>query len=212
MHITLTGKPFAGKGETSKIFEKLGFEVVHMGELYREVAKERGLDVLELNKLGDVTVDDMVDKKLIEIAKEKKDEEIVFDSRIAWHFLPDSFKVFLDVEAHVQAKRIMGAKRDSEKTNLTFEEALESAKQRWNLENGRYQKLYHIDNLNKSNYDLVIDTTQNTPRENATQILKEFYGGEKEGVFEDGEAVFQKICSRHLEKRDYEKKVEARKF
>ncbi len=206
MHITLTGKPYAGKGETSKIFEQLGFEVVHMGELYRQVAKDRGLDVVELNRLGDTTVDAMVDEKLVEVAKERKDEELVFDSRIAWHFLPDSYKVFLDVESHIQAKRALGAVRDSEKKFSSLEEASEAANERFNLENTRYQSLYGINNLNPNNYDLVVETSHNTPRQNAVQILKGFYGGEENGVFEDGNAVFQKLCGRNTktEKRAYE--------
>lgn len=218
MHITLTGKPFAGKGETSKIFEKYGFEVVHMGELYREVAKDRGLDVVELNRLGDTTVDAMVDKKLVEVAKERKNEDIVFDSRIAWYFLGlnhlESYDVFLDVEKHVQAKRVMGAKRDSEKPVGTIEEAMAVANERWNLENTRYKSLYGIDNLNPQNYNLVVDTSNQTPKANTLQILKGFYGGEECGVFEDGKAVFQKLCARHnkAEKRSYEKPVEPKTF
>ena len=151
MHITLTGKPYAGKGETSKVLEKFGFEVVHMGELYREVAKERGLDVVELNRIGDTTVDAMVDKKLVEVAEGRKNEDIVFDSRIAWHFLPKSYKVFLDVTLDVQAKRVMGAKRDSEKPVESLEEAKAIANERWDLENSRYKKLYGIDHLNPEN-------------------------------------------------------------
>ena len=212
MHITLTGKPYAGKGETSKIFEKYGFEVVHMGELYREVAKERGLDVVELNRLGDTTVDAMVDKKLVEVANDRKKEEIVFDSRIAWHFLPDSYKVFLDVESHIQAKRVMGAKRDSEKGAANIEEAMKVAGERWDLENSRYQKLYGIDNLNPRNYNIVVDTSNQTPKQNTLQILKGFYGGENNGVYEDGEAVFQTIAARHLKtvRRAYEQDVKTR--
>lgn len=214
MHITLTGKPYAGKGETSKILEKYGFEVVHMGELYREVAKERGLDVVELNRLGDTSVDAMVDKKLVEVAEERKNEDIVFDSRIAWHFLPESYKVFLDVESHVQAKRVMGAKRDSEKPVNSFDEAMKIANERWELENGRYRMLYGIDNLNPQNYNIVVDTSQNTPKQNTLKILKGFYGGEEEGVFEDGEAVFQTICARNFasNKRAYEKEAKPRTF
>lgn len=212
MHITLTGKPYAGKGETSKILERYGFEVVHMGELYREVAKDRGLDVVELNRLGDTSVDAMVDKKLVQIAAERKNEDLVFDSRIAWHFLPDSYKVFLDVTAHIQAKRVMGAKRDSEKPVQTMEEASKIANERWELENSRYKKLYGIDNLNPRNYNLVVDTSQNTPKQNTLKVLQGYYGGKNNGVYEDGEAVFQTIAARHLKtvKRAYEQDVKAR--
>ena len=214
MHITITGKPYAGKGETTKVLERYGFEVVHMGELYRAVAKERGLDVVELNRLGDTTVDAMVDKKLVETAKERKNEELVFDSRIAWHFLPESYKVFLDVSSYEQAKRVMGANRDSEKKASSLEEASQMANERWDLENGRYKKLYGIDNLNSKNYNLVVDTTTNTPKKNTLEILKGFYGGEQNGVYEDGEAVFQTLCIRNKnkEKPAYEKQAEPRTF
>ncbi len=213
MHITITGKPYAGKGETTKILERYGFEVVHMGELYRAVAKERGLDVVELNRLGDTTVDAMVDKKLVAIAQERKNEELVFDSRIAWHFLPESYKVFLDVTAYEQARRVIGANRDSEKKASTLEEASKMANERWDLENGRYKMLYGIDNLSTKNYNIVVDTTKNTPKQNALKILEGFYGGEEKGIYEDGEAVFQTLCSRNNSKqRAYEKSVKPRTF
>ena len=52
MHITLTGNLGSGKSTIAKIMsEKYGFEIYSTGSIIRELAKERGLSVLEMNKL-----------------------------------------------------------------------------------------------------------------------------------------------------------------
>ena len=94
---------------------------------------------------------------------------IVFDSRLAWFFIPESFKVFIDVDWNTAGERLLNAKREHEKAENTSE-AVELLKNRWNAENERYSKTYNINNLNLSNYDFVVSSTNKTPEQLADEI------------------------------------------
>lgn len=177
MIITITGKPCSGKGTTAKLFcEKFGFEYIATGNMFREFAKQYGYNsILDFQKQSSVTkqIDKLIDDKTIEIGKQRLNDNIVFDSRLAWHFIPNSFKVFIDLDDKTAAERLLGTNRDTEQVS-TFEEALEKLKARWNTENSRYQELYSIDNLNPSNYDFIINSKNLTPNQIVDEIYKKY--------------------------------------
>lgn len=176
MIITITGKPCAGKGATvAKFLEQHKFEKFSAGDIFRRVATERGLNVLEINQAEDVTdIDKMVDDEIIEIGKRDIDKDIILDSRTAWHFIPNSFKVFLDIDPREAAKRLINSGRTSEIVDISEEEAMANLESRWNIENERYLKLYNFDNRNVKNYDIVIDTTNLTIEEVAEKMYNAY--------------------------------------
>ena len=175
MIITMTGKPCSGKSVViAYLLEKYGFEKFSAGSIFRRIATERGLDVLELNRINDTSVDKLVDDEVTRIGRENIDKNIIFDSRIAWHFIPKSFKVFLDVGEEEQITRLLNSGRTDEKTDLTREQAKSALNERWTLENERYKVLYDIDNRDLSNYDIVIDTSNMTIEEAAEKIYAEY--------------------------------------
>ena len=175
MIITMTGKPCSGKSVViAYLIEKYGFEKFSAGQIFRRIATERGLDVLELNRVNDTSVDKLVDDEVTKIGQRDIDKNIIFDSRTAWHFIPKSFKVFLDVEEDEQITRLLNSGRTDEKTNLTREEARCALNERWTLENDRYKVLYNFDNRNLENYDLVIDTSNMTIEEAAEKIYEAY--------------------------------------
>ena len=160
MIITITGKPCSGKGAvTAYLVEKYGFEKFSAGDIFRRIATERGVDVLELNRLNDTSIDHLVDNEIVKVGTENEGKKMIFDSRTAWHFVPKSFKVFVDVEPQEQARRLINSGRSTEKVDLSPEEAIAALDERWELENKRYMTIYGFDNKDKSNYDLVIDNT-----------------------------------------------------
>ena len=160
MIITITGKPCSGKGAvTAYLVEKYGFEKFSAGDIFRKIATERGIDILELNRLNDTSLDHMVDDEIVKVGTENEGRKMIFDSRTAWHFVPKSFKVFIDVQGEEQARRLLGSGRNTEKVDITVDEAIASLNERWELENKRYMSIYGFDNREKSNYDLVIDNT-----------------------------------------------------
>lgn len=177
MIITITGKPCSGKGTAAKAFcKEYGFEYVCTGDMFRSIAKEMGYDnILDFQKENlDITkVDNIIDTKTTELGKTSLYKDIVIDSRLAWNFIPNSFKVFIDVDETEAAKRLLLANRETEKIS-TLEEAKQVLFERWNTENGRYMELYGVNNLNKKNYDYVINSTKLTPEQIIKKIHKKY--------------------------------------
>ena len=75
---------------------------------------------IEFNFDLDKVLDEEIDGELVKLSKE--DENIVIDSRMAWHFVEGSFKVHLLVDAKLAAERIVkdfeGKISDADKTKL----------------------------------------------------------------------------------------------
>ncbi len=177
--ITLAGKPGSGKSTTSKLIaSELGYTHFSSGDLFRTIAKERGIDIYEVNVLAETEkkIDHLVDKKLQDMGR--KNDELVIDSRMAWHWMPYSFKVYLDLELSVAATRIL--------TNMSEErmqaediphnptEYATVLEKRLTSEIKRYASLYHANPYDIQNYDLVIDTKTNTPEEAKEAIINAY--------------------------------------
>ena len=175
MIITITGKPCSGKSVViSYLIEKYGFEKFSGGEVFRRIATERGIDILELNRKQDTSIDKLVDEEITKIGERDIDKNIIFDSRTAWHFIPKSFKVFLNIDEDEQAKRLIGSGRTNEIVDLSIEDAKKSLSERWNLENERYKMLYDFDNRNMDEFDFVINTSNLSVEDVAEKIYSEY--------------------------------------
>lgn len=164
--ITIAGRPGSGKSTAAKaIAKKLEFEHFSSGDLFRQLAKEQRIDVLQANLSAEEEdeipkIDQLVDDTLKTIGKTKN--KIVIDSRMAWHWMPRSFKVFLDLDLETAASRIL-SKMTHERIEAEHipEDPNEYAKvlqKRLDSEARRYQKIYNADPYNIENYDLVINT------------------------------------------------------
>lgn len=176
MNITITGKPCSGKGTVSKIFcKKYNFDYICTGDMQRELAKQYGFtDFLEYLKSDIVKQSDhIIDNKIKEIGTDRVNDNIVFDSRLAWHFAPKSFKVFIDIDIDEAGKRLMNTDRHGEKPK-DINHAKQLLNDRWENENSRYQEIYGIDNLNNANYDFVISSSNKTPEEVCDEIYKNY--------------------------------------
>lgn len=172
MIITITGKPCSGKSAAiAKLMEKHNFEKFSAGEIFRRIGAERGLNILEMNQARDVIdIDKLVDDEIVAIGKRDLEKDIIFDSRTAWHFIPESFKVFLDIQPHEAARRLISSGRTTEQVDVSEEDAIASLEKRWDVENERYMKLYNFNNKNPENYNIVVDTTNITVDEVADKI------------------------------------------
>lgn len=166
MIITISGTPGSGKSTVGpRLAHDLGFERIYAGGIRREVAKKLGMTIEEFNTLGEKEdfTDKEVDEYLRKLGQEK--DNLVIEGRTAFHFIPNSFKVFLDVEPRVGAERIYkqfqageGAERN-EQAYASVEEAMQKLRERCECDARRYIKYYGLDCYDKSKYDLVIDTT-----------------------------------------------------
>ena len=173
MIITITGKPCSGKGSVSKHFcAKYGFQYISTGNMFRELAKLNGYDdILEFQMNENVKeIDNQIDDRIAALGKEKLYENIIIDSRLAWHFIPKSFKVFIDVNWKTAGERLLKAERETEKAE-NLDHAIKILKKRWKTENERYLSLYNINNLDRSQYDLVIKSDNKTIEEISHKIF-----------------------------------------
>lgn len=177
--ITIAGRPGSGKSTTAKLVAaKLGFEHFSSGDLFRQLGAERGVDVLKANRAGEITkeLDILVDGRLREIgAKESKK---VIDSRTAWHWIPDSFKVFLDLDVDVAAHRILANMSEERKASEHIDDDpakyARLLRTRLDTETHRYKKLYNIDPYDLDNYDLIIDTSASDVAAVVERVVESF--------------------------------------
>ncbi len=171
--ITITGDLGSGKSAVSRILcDRTGFTYVSTGRIQRQLAEELGLDTLEMNRRADVdpSIDERIDGIFAELGK--KPEGYVVDSRMAWFFLPESFKVFLKIDVRLAATRILSDPNRSSEQYASIEDAIPKILARKQSENERFLKKYGADSTNLDNFDLVVDTGSRTPDEVAGLILK----------------------------------------
>ena len=174
--IALSGDLASGKGTVSKILmEKLNFGIYRNGEYARKLAKERGLSITSFNAYlaEHPEIDLQIEKSASEYAQSH--DNFIIDARLGWYAVPESFKVYLRVDVDVAAQRAFldSDRKETEKFN-TVEEQKQDIIRRFKLENERYWKLYKIRKEDMSNYDLVIDTTNLTPEEVASEIKEKY--------------------------------------
>ncbi len=170
--ITITGDLGSGKSAVSKILcDRTGFEYVSTGRIQRHLAQELGLDTLEMNRRADTDpgIDQRIDSIFIDLGKDPKG--YIVDSRMAWFFLPVSFKVYLRTDVAVAAERILNDPHRKSEEYETKEEAIEKILARKRSENARFLAKYGADGTKMDNFDLVVDTTHKTPEEVAAIIL-----------------------------------------
>lgn len=173
--ITIAGKPGSGKSTTAKkLASDLNYTHFSSGDFFRQVGLDKGLDLISLSKLAerDKSIDELTDQKVRDMGKK---ENIIVESRLAFHWIKDSFKVYLDLDLDVCAERmfkdleINPSRKESEDCE-SLTNMQESLKQRFASEKKRYMEMYGIDPQDLSQYDLVINTGNNSAEEVCEQI------------------------------------------
>ena len=162
--ITIAGMLGAGKSTTArKIAEELGYQHFSSGDLMRAIGREHGYDdIRQLNfeNEKDSKFDFLVDERLRQIGK--NEDQIIIDSRMAWHWMPQSFRVFLDISLDDAVPRIMASispeRRATEHIPDDAEEYKKMLKERIDSEDRRYKTLYNVDIYDLSQYDYVLNT------------------------------------------------------
>lgn len=177
--ISITGTLGSGKSSTSNLVaEKLGFKRFSAGDFFRQIGINLGISVNEVSRRAEI--DSNIDKMTDEEVKKVGDmSRIVIDSRMAFHFIPESFKVYLDLAPEVAKERILSNLKDndlrkqSEDSN-TPEEIYEKIIARLESEKKRYKELYGVEHTDKKNFDLVVDTNTNNLEQVVGIIIAEY--------------------------------------
>ena len=172
--ITISGALGSGKSTIMKMLAtRLGYETYSTGNAQREIAKRYGVTTLELNHIADTNpdIDKEIDGVFTTLANTGK--KYVIDSRLAFKFIPASFKVKLNVDVIEAAKRVLNdTGRTSEVKCDTPEQMAEILRQRRASEVARFITTYGVNIDDESHFDLVIDTTHKTPDEICNIILQ----------------------------------------
>lgn len=168
MLISITGRLGSGKSTICNMLkEKYGYQIYSTGAVQREYARSLGISTLELNQRmkEHPNLDAEIDNTVTRISLERCDEDLIFDSRMAWHFAKNTFKIFLTIEPCEAARRVMANQRGDEEHYTDESEACEKLVERSRVERERFMNIYGVDYYDYNNFDLVIDTTQKTPEE-----------------------------------------------
>ena len=137
----------------------------------RALAKEKKMSILEFNKSieSDPAIDSRIDSWVERLGK--TEDNFVMDSRLAFHFIPQSLKIFLTADFDVRAQRIFKDDRVSEEYQ-SLRALKEAMDKREKSELKRYKKLYNLNYNNQKIYDLVIDTTKRSVQQVVDEILR----------------------------------------
>jgi len=154
--ITIFGLAGTGKTTTGKIIaEKLGYEYMSTGNIFRKMAEDLGMTLNEFEKLTET--DEKYDRELDEVKVTeygKNNDNFVLESRLAWHFVPDSIKIRLYCEANIRIQRV------ANRENKPFDQVEDETSLREESIYKRYKNLYGLADIsNPNNFDLNIDTT-----------------------------------------------------
>lgn len=159
MILTVGGSIGSGKSTLAKLLaQKYGLKYYSVGQIMRDMARERGLSILDLSLAAekDESIDRELDRRQKELARK---DGFVMDSRLGAYLLKAHFKIWLDASLEIQARRIAG--RD----NVSAEDAQMLIARREASETERYRDIYSIDINDQSVYDLIINTDKLTPEE-----------------------------------------------
>jgi CMP/dCMP kinase len=163
--ITIAGSPGSGKSSTAKaVAAALGFRHFSSGDLFRQLAAERGESIEAMNISAEVQRD--IDLKVDDLLQGmySSERQLVIDSRMAWRWMPHSFKVFLVLDPGTAAERIFNNLREEGRQSedaKSVEETRISIDRRFASEQKRYRALYQVNPTDPLNFDLVINTKYN---------------------------------------------------
>lgn len=172
--ITISGPPAVGTSTLSDaLASELDFEQVNGGDIFRNLADEKGLSLAELTELSeeDDSIDKEVDSRLKKIIenhlegdREPEGNGLIVESRLAaWHSEGRAdLNIHLHAPSEVRADRINKRK-----------ETVEELEARQESEKRRYKQYYDIDITDKSIYDLEIDTDELNKEQMIKKVLSE---------------------------------------
>ncbi len=165
--ITVSGPHGTGKSTYAKALAKaLGLRYVCAGELFRDLAKERGVSLEAFSSLAaeDPAIDKMIDERT---KTEAKKGGVVIDAQLgAW-----MVKDLADVRLLLTAPDEVRFKRIAERDGASVSEARKETMAREEIQKQRYKKYYGINVDDPSIYNLKIDTSQDSVEKTTSIVI-----------------------------------------
>jgi predicted cytidylate kinase len=166
--VCIGGPPGSGKSTAGrKVAEHFGLEYRSAGDVFRAEAAQRGLDLEAFGRYAETHPE--IDRELDRAMQALAEPGRLLDGRIQGslcrrHAIP-SVSLVITARPEVRAARV--AERDSE----PLERAIIEIAEREASEHRRYRTLYEID-LDTEPADLTVDSSERTPNEVATEIVR----------------------------------------
>lgn len=182
INITIAGDLGSGKSTVANhLIKNINYRIESAGLIFRRLAEQHGMSAKEFGQFieDNPKYDNMVDDTIK--AMGEKEENIIFDSRLAWHFVPKSFKIYMYVDVDTATERIFN---DTGRVSESYSDMVTAKKEiieRRQSEVLRYKTFYNVDIDNYNNYDFIIDTSHATKEEVNDLVLSSFL------AFENGE-------------------------
>ena len=166
MIITIGG--LAGTGTTTaaeELSQKLDIPYISAGFIFREMAAEKGMSVLEFSEFaeGNDDIDKEIDKR--QALKAKEAENLIVEGRLSAYFVDNAdLRIWLITPFDVRSKRI--SIREEKSVEIAKDEIIVREKS----EALRYMEIHNIDISNMDIYDLIINTDSFSP-ESISEII-----------------------------------------
>ena len=162
--IGVGGRHGGGRTTIAKLLaKKLRLRYVGIGNIFREMAEEKGMSIEEFNKYVEAHpgIDKEADKRQI---REARKGGVVLDSNLGCKLIKKmNLKVWLTAPEQVRAKRIIKAKRLADTHEKSIRNEIRDLHYREESEQRRYNRLYGIDLFDLTCYDLIINTQKWKP-------------------------------------------------
>lgn len=175
INITIAGELGSGKSTVANfLVKKINYRIESVGLIFRKLAEKHAMSAKEFNEFieNDPKYDHYVDDTIKKIGE--KEENIIFDSRMAWYFVPKSFKIYMYVDVDIATERIFNDKGRIGEFYVDKMTARQEIIDRRKSEVLRYFNFYHTDVNNYKNYDFIIDTSYATKDEINELVLNSF--------------------------------------
>lgn len=159
-HIAISGDLGSGKSTVATILaQRTGGRLISTGMLQRDIAAKRGISTLQANI--DAETDESIDKQIdgMLLNEGRTGPPTVFDSRMAWHFVPSALKIHIVVAPDVGATRIHNRTGSAAEKYDNLDAAQAGAEARAASEQARFLGKYQVDISCLRNYDLIIDSS-----------------------------------------------------
>ena len=174
MKVTIFGLEGTGTSSAGKrLAKEMNWEFKSSGNMMREMAEKEGITLEQFNtrriEIMKETGDDSSDREIDDHIKEygEMNNSFVFESRLAWFLIPDSFKIKLVCSDEVRSSRV--ASRDG----VSLKEAHENNIRRQKENKEAYEMMYKkiVYPPEDSVFDLIIDTGEKDLEEVVEEII-----------------------------------------
>ncbi|KKR14243.1 MAG: Cytidylate kinase [Candidatus Falkowbacteria bacterium GW2011_GWA2_39_24] len=111
-------------------------------------------------------------------ATAKEQGDFVIEGRTSWHFIPQSYKIFLTVDPQVGAQRIwydlqQNNERNEDRDLQSVADVQASNQERIASDTRRYAKYFKIDAYDPANYDFVLETSNLSIEEMVEKVYRQ---------------------------------------